>query len=52
MGELSKVIEINEVPEATLARFREVAASVYEESYGEIGDEGRDVVEAIVEQNR
>lgn len=52
MGELSKVIEINEVPETTLARFREVAASVYEESYGEIGDEGRAVVEAIVEQNR
>jgi TRAP-type transport system periplasmic protein len=50
MGELSKVIEINEVPEETLAHFREVAASIYEKAYDDIGDEGRAVVEAIIEQ--
>lgn len=50
MGELGKVIEINEVPEETLVKFRETAASIYEESYADIGDEGRAVVEAIIEQ--
>ena len=50
MGKLSEVIEINEVPAETLAKFRETAASIYEESYADIGDEGRAVVEAIIEQ--
>ena len=50
MGELSKVIEINDVPEETRAHFREVAASIYEESYVDVGDEGRAVVEAVIEQ--
>ena len=50
MGKLAEVIEINEVPEETLARFREVAASIYGDSYADIGDDGRAVVEAIIEQ--
>lgn len=50
MGELSEVIEINEVPEETLAAFRETAASIYEESYADIGEDGRAFVEAVVEQ--
>jgi tripartite ATP-independent transporter DctP family solute receptor len=50
MGELSKVIEINEVPEETLAAFREVAASIYEESYADVGDDGKAFVEAVIEQ--
>jgi tripartite ATP-independent transporter DctP family solute receptor len=50
MGELSKVIEIIEVPEETLVHFREVAASIYEDSYGDIGDEGKTFVEAVIEQ--
>jgi tripartite ATP-independent transporter DctP family solute receptor len=41
-------MEINEVPEATLARFREVALSIYEEALAEMGDEGRAIVDAIV----
>lgn len=50
MGELSEVIEINEVPEETLAAFRETAASIYEEAYADIGEEGRAFVEAVIEQ--
>jgi tripartite ATP-independent transporter DctP family solute receptor len=50
MGELSKVIEINEVPEETLATFREVAASIYEESYADVGDDGKAFVEAVIEK--
>jgi len=50
MGELSKVIEINEVPEETLAAFREVAASIYEDSYADVGDDGKAFVEAVIEQ--
>jgi tripartite ATP-independent transporter DctP family solute receptor len=51
MGELGKVIEINEVPEVTLAHFRATALSVYEEAYGELDDDGRAVVDAIVKAN-
>ncbi len=50
MGKLSEVIEINEVPEETLAKFRETAASIYNESYADIGEEGQAVVEQIIEQ--
>jgi len=50
MGDLSKVIEINEVPEETLATFREVAASIYEESYADVGDDGKAFVEAVIEK--
>jgi tripartite ATP-independent transporter DctP family solute receptor len=50
MGELSKVIEINEVPEETLAKFREVAASIYEDSYADVGDDGKTFVEAVIQQ--
>ena len=50
MGELSKVIEINEVPEETLVTFREVAASIYEDSYADVGDDGKAFVQAVIEQ--
>ena len=50
MEELSKVIEINEVPEETMATFREVAASIYEDSYADVGDDGKAFVQAVIEQ--
>jgi len=45
-------MEINEVPEETLARFREVAQSIYGEALADMGDEGRAIVAAIVEMSR
>ncbi|MGH6903691.1 MAG: TRAP transporter substrate-binding protein [Geminicoccaceae bacterium] len=48
MGKLSEVIEINEVPAATIASFQEAARSVYEEAYAELGEEGRALVDEIV----
>jgi hypothetical protein len=45
------VIEINEVPAATLAAFRAAAVSVYPEGYEALDDEGRAIVDAIVEAN-
>jgi TRAP-type transport system periplasmic protein len=48
MDSLRQHMEINEVPEATLARFREVALSIYDEALADMGAEGRAIVEAIV----
>jgi tripartite ATP-independent transporter DctP family solute receptor len=48
MGELSKVIEINEVPEETKAHFRAVGAEIYAEGYASIGPEGEAIVTEIV----
>jgi tripartite ATP-independent transporter DctP family solute receptor len=45
-------MEINEVPEATLARFREVALSIYDAALADMGDEGRAIVEAIIASSR
>jgi tripartite ATP-independent transporter DctP family solute receptor len=48
MEKLGDVIEINEVPEETRAEFRQVAESIYDEAYGDIGEEGRKIVEEII----
>jgi tripartite ATP-independent transporter DctP family solute receptor len=48
MGKLGEVIKINQVPEETLAHFRKTAQSVYQEAYGDLGDDGRAIVDAIV----
>lgn len=52
LGNLAAHMEINEVPDTTLAHFREVALSIYEEALADMGDEGRAIVEAIVASSR
>ena len=48
MGKLSQVIKINSVPDETLAQFRKTAQTVYQEAYGELGADGRAIVDEIV----
>lgn len=48
MGKLGQVIKINPVPEETLAYFRKTAQTVYKEAYGELGADGRAIVDEIV----
>jgi tripartite ATP-independent transporter DctP family solute receptor len=52
MGELKKVMAVNEVPADTLAHFRNVAQSVYEKAYGEIGADGRAMIDDIVKASK
>jgi TRAP-type C4-dicarboxylate transport system substrate-binding protein len=47
MGELGKVIEINEVPEATIDSFREAAKSVYPVAFDSVGPVGKKAIETI-----
>lgn len=51
MGFLEERMEINEVPEATLERFREVAYSVYDRAIREMGPEGQSIVDEIIARN-
>jgi TRAP-type C4-dicarboxylate transport system substrate-binding protein len=48
MGKLSQVIKINEVPQETLAQFRKTAQTVYQEAYGDLGADGKAIVDEIV----
>jgi len=48
MGKLGQVIKINEVPEETLVHFRRTAQTVYQEAYGDLGADGRAIVDEIV----
>jgi TRAP-type transport system periplasmic protein len=48
MGKLGEVMKINQVPPETLAHFRSTAQSVYQEAYGELGEDGRAIVDEIV----
>jgi tripartite ATP-independent transporter DctP family solute receptor len=48
MGKLGQVIKINEVPADTLAHFRRTAQTVYQEAYGELGADGKAIVDEIV----
>jgi TRAP-type transport system periplasmic protein len=48
MGKLSQVIKINPVPEETLAQFRKTAQTVYQEAYGDLGADGKAIVDEIV----
>jgi tripartite ATP-independent transporter DctP family solute receptor len=48
MGKLSQVIKINAVPEETLAAFRKTAQTVYQEAYGDLGADGKAIVDEIV----
>jgi tripartite ATP-independent transporter DctP family solute receptor len=48
MGKLGQVIKINDVPAETLAHFRRTAHTVYQEAYGELGADGRAIVDEIV----
>jgi tripartite ATP-independent transporter DctP family solute receptor len=50
MGKLGEVMTINEVPADTLAHFRKVAASIYEEAFSSIGPEGTAIVQDIVKR--
>jgi TRAP-type C4-dicarboxylate transport system substrate-binding protein len=52
MGELAKVMAVNEVPADTLAHFGTVARSVYEKAYGEIGADGRAIIDDIVKASK
>ncbi len=52
MGKLSKVIKVNEVPAETIAVFQAAAQTVYKEAYGDLGDDGRAIVDAIVAANK
>jgi TRAP-type transport system periplasmic protein len=52
MGELAKVMSVNEVPAETLAHFQTVAQSVYERAYADIGAEGRAIVDDIVKASK
>jgi tripartite ATP-independent transporter DctP family solute receptor len=51
MGELGKVMEINEVPEETHVKFREIARTVYEKAYGDFGEDGKAIVETILKES-
>jgi tripartite ATP-independent transporter DctP family solute receptor len=48
MGDLGKVIKINEVPEETLVKLREIARTVYEKAYADFGNDGKAIVDEIV----
>lgn len=50
MDKLGKVMQINEVPEATLAHFRKVANSVYEGAFEAIGPDGKAFVQEVVKR--
>jgi len=52
MGELKKVMSVNDVPADTIAHFGHVAQSVYEKAYGEIGAEGRTMIDDIVKASK
>jgi TRAP-type C4-dicarboxylate transport system substrate-binding protein len=52
MGELKKVMSVNDVPADTLAHFSTVGQSVYEKAYGEIGAEGRALIDDIVKASK
>ena len=52
MGELAKVMTVNEVPADTMAHFRTVAQSVYDKAYGEIGSDGRTIIDQIVKASQ
>jgi len=52
LANLAAHMDINEVPEETLARFREVALSIYDEAMADMGAEGRAIVDAIVASSR
>jgi TRAP-type transport system periplasmic protein len=52
MGELKKVMTVNDVPADTLAHFQTVAQSVYEKAYGEIGADGRGMIDDIVKASK
>jgi TRAP-type C4-dicarboxylate transport system substrate-binding protein len=52
MGELARVMSVNEVPADTLAHFSTVAQSVYEKAYGEIGAEGRAIIDDVVKATK
>lgn len=47
MAKLREVMQVNDVPEETLATFRAAAESVYEGAYAEMGAGGRAIVDAI-----
>ncbi|WP_081963807.1 TRAP transporter substrate-binding protein [Hoeflea sp. BAL378] len=50
MAGIRAEMEVNEVPEETLAAFRKVAVSVYEKAYEGMGPEGEAIVRAILEK--
>jgi hypothetical protein len=52
MGELKKVMAVNDVPADTIAHFSTVAQSVYEKAYGEIGADGRAIIDDIVKASK
>lgn len=52
MEKLREEMEVNEVPEATIAALREIAQEVYESAYAELGEGGEEIVKAIVEANQ
>jgi len=52
MGQLGKVMTINEVPAETLAHFRTVAIGVYEKAYGDMGPDGKAIVDEIVKRTK
>ena len=41
-------VKINSVPDETLAQFRKTAQTVYQEAYGDLGTDGRAVLDEIV----
>lgn len=45
-------MEVNEVPEETIAAFREVARGVYDSELENLGDGGKEIVDMIVDANR
>ena len=47
MGELRKVMTINEVPEATLIELRKIAQTVYEKAYSDFGQDGKMIIDEI-----
>jgi tripartite ATP-independent transporter DctP family solute receptor len=52
MGQLGKVMAINEVPADTLANFRSVAIGVYEKAYADMGADGQAIVSEIVKRTK
>jgi tripartite ATP-independent transporter DctP family solute receptor len=52
MGQLGKVMQINEVPEPTLAHFRATAQTVYEKAYADFGEDGRAIVDEVVKRSK
>lgn len=52
LDKLRDLMEVNEVPEETIAELREIAQGVYPEATVELGEGGEEIIGAIIEANK